>query len=99
MIWLSKDHAALPHDLCIAHGLVDARESAHCLLHHLLTHAEHVVLLKELIRQLCHTQAWVNLLHSHIHKELANDKLRAWVTADDFRASSISLCYTMEACV
>lgn len=57
----------LPHDLCVAHGLIDAREGAHGLLHHLLAHAEHVVLLEELIRQLCHTQAWVNLLHSQTH--------------------------------
>lgn len=58
---------SLPHDLCVAHGLVDAGEGAHGLLHHLLAHAEHVVLLKELIGQLCHTQARVNLLRSHKH--------------------------------
>lgn len=78
MVWLSSNHVVLPHDLCIAHGLVDAREGAHGLLHHLLTHAEHVVLLKELIRQLRHTQARVNLLHAHIHKLSAHYKLRAW---------------------
>lgn len=55
MTLLSWDHSVLPHDFSIAHGLINAREGAHCLLHHLLTHTEHVVLLKELIRQLCHT--------------------------------------------
>lgn len=68
MIRLSSDHTVLPHDLRVAHCLVDAREGAHGLLHHLLTHAKHVVLLEELIRQLCHAQAWVNLLPSHKHK-------------------------------
>lgn len=80
-MWIFRHDAVLPHDLCVAHGLVDAGESAHCLLHHLLAHAEHVVLLKELIRQLCHTQAWVNLLHSHKHEQSAQNKL------NDFRAS------------
>lgn len=55
----------LPHDLCIAHSLIDAGEGAHRFLHHLLAHAEHIVLLEELIRQLCHTQARVNLLYTH----------------------------------
>lgn len=59
--------AAVPHDLCVAHGLVDAREGAHGLLHHLLAHAEHVVLLEELIGQLGHAQAGVDLLRSHRH--------------------------------
>lgn len=63
------DPTVSPHDLCVAHGLVDAREGAHGLLHHLLAHAEHVVLLKELIRQLCHTQTRVNLLHLQKHTE------------------------------
>lgn len=53
---------ARPHDLCVAHGLVDAWEGAHGLLHHLLAHAQHAVLLEELIGQLCHTQAGVDLL-------------------------------------
>lgn len=52
-----------PHDLCVAHGLIDAGESTHGFLHHLLPHTEHVVLLKELIGQLCHTQTGVDLLH------------------------------------
>lgn len=52
----------LPHDLSIAHGLINAREGTHGLLHHLLAHAQHVVFLEELIGELCHTQAGVYLL-------------------------------------
>lgn len=59
-----NSNAKLPHDLCIAHSLIDAGEGAHGFLHHLFAHAEHVVLLEELIRQLCHTQARVNLLYT-----------------------------------
>lgn len=51
-----------PHDLCVAHSLVNARESTHGFLHHFLAHAEHVVLLKEFIRQFGDAQARVNLL-------------------------------------
>ncbi len=50
------------HDLCVAHGLVDAGKSAHGFLHHLLPHTEHVVLLEELIGELRHTQTGVDLL-------------------------------------
>lgn len=63
----SGRRTAVPHDLGVAHGLVNAREGAHGLLHHLLAHAEHVVLLKELIGQLGHAQAGVDLLHSRKH--------------------------------
>lgn len=80
MHWSCLDQAVLPHDLCVAHGLVDAREGTHGLLHHLLTHAEHVVLFKELIRQLCHTQAWVNLLHSHTHHKKEEEKKNLHIT-------------------
>lgn len=53
-----------PHDLCVAHGLVDAGKSAHGFLHHLLPHTEHVVLLEELIGELRHTQTGVDLLQT-----------------------------------
>lgn len=59
--------ASVPHDLCVAHGLVDAREGAHGLLHHLLAHTQHVVLFKELIWELRHAQAGINLLQGGTH--------------------------------
>lgn len=51
-----------PHHLGVAHGLVDAGEGAHGFLHHLLAHAQHVVLLKELVGEFRHSQAGVDLL-------------------------------------
>lgn len=73
-----------PHDFCITHGLVDAREGTHGLLHHLFAHAEHVVLLEELIRQFCYTQAGVDLL-------LKPKRIKQTTHADFFLPSSAFL--------